>query len=65
MVHNNIYLRFQRYDLPFTETSHLRNPMNDDKPVKISKDGTELTNKIGMALCSMIDEGALKAQRKR
>jgi hypothetical protein len=27
------------YDLPFSDTLHIRNPLNNHKPVKISRDG--------------------------
>lgn len=32
-----------RCDLPFPETIHIRNPLNDNKPVKISRDGQVCT----------------------
>ncbi|KAF2666195.1 hypothetical protein BT63DRAFT_434097 [Microthyrium microscopicum] len=37
--------------LPFSRTTHLRNPWNGNKAVKIARDGTELEPKIGGALC--------------
>lgn len=43
------------HDLPFQNTLHLRNPLNDYKPVKISRDCQELTEDIGEALCSLLD----------
>lgn len=39
--------------LPFTQTKHLRNPLNDDKPVKIARDGTEIEPSVGAQLCSL------------
>lgn len=46
------------YNLPFQKTVHLKNPLNEYKPVKISRDCQELTQEIGEALCGLIDEGA-------
>ena len=46
------------YNLPFQKTVHLKNPLNEYKPVKISRDCRELTQEIGEALCGLIDEGA-------
>ncbi|XP_052210950.1 uncharacterized protein LOC127813884 isoform X2 [Diospyros lotus] len=43
------------YDLPFQKTLHLKNPWNDYKPVKISRDCQELPQDIGEALCSLLD----------
>ncbi|CAA0820541.1 YTH family protein [Striga hermonthica] len=45
------------YDLPFQQTLHLKNPWNDFKPVKISRDCQELPGDIGEALCQLLDEG--------
>ncbi|XP_054810413.1 uncharacterized protein LOC129312045 isoform X3 [Prosopis cineraria] len=42
-------------DLPFHKTLHLKNPLNDYKPVKISRDCQELTTDIGQALCELLD----------
>ncbi|GFP81851.1 zinc finger CCCH domain-containing protein 45 [Phtheirospermum japonicum] len=44
-------------DLPFQKTLHLKNPWNDFKPVKISRDCQELPGDIGEALCELLDEG--------
>jgi len=43
-------------DLPFMRTDHLRNPLNENKPVKHSRDGQQLPLKVGAALCSMMDQ---------
>ncbi|XP_038724562.1 YTH domain-containing protein 1 isoform X3 [Tripterygium wilfordii] len=43
-------------DLPFQKTLHLKNPLNDHKPVKISRDCQELQEDIGEALCELLDE---------
>ena len=48
----------RRFELPFQETEHLRNPLNEDKPVKISRDGQELPPDIGEALVQLFEEGA-------
>ncbi|XP_047950220.1 YTH domain-containing protein 1 isoform X3 [Salvia hispanica] len=50
------WLRLQ--DLPFQKTLHLKNPWNEFKPVKISRDCQELPGDIGAALCELLDEGA-------
>ncbi|KAG5588886.1 hypothetical protein H5410_039400 [Solanum commersonii] len=45
------------YDLPFQRTLHLKNPWNQYKPVKISRDcqAWELPPDIGEALCELLD----------
>lgn len=45
----------QLNDVPFQKTLHLKNPLNDYKPVKISRDCQELPEDIGEALCELID----------
>ncbi|KAL6986121.1 hypothetical protein U1Q18_019488 [Sarracenia purpurea var. burkii] len=45
----------QLNDLPFQKTLHLKNPLNDYKPVKISRDCQELPQDIGAALCELLD----------
>ncbi|KAM3266941.1 YTH domain-containing protein 1 [Capsicum annuum] len=42
-------------DLPFQRTLHLKNPWNQYKPVKISRDCQELPPDIGEALCELLD----------
>ncbi|KAF5478371.1 hypothetical protein F2P56_004936 [Juglans regia] len=42
-------------DLPFQKTLHLKNPLNEYKPVKISRDCQELSLDIGEALCELLD----------
>ncbi|KAL5541006.1 hypothetical protein UlMin_042579 [Ulmus minor] len=42
-------------DLPFQKTLHLKNPLNDYKPVKISRDCQELSPDVGEALCELLD----------
>ncbi|XP_049847121.1 uncharacterized protein LOC126299334 isoform X2 [Schistocerca gregaria] len=48
-----------RKSLLFVETNHLCNPWNDDKPVRISRDGQEIEPHVGKKLCRLfpIDEG--------
>eukprot|EP01116_Phalansterium_solitarium_P004821 TRINITY_DN1598_c0_g2_i2.p1 TRINITY_DN1598_c0_g2~~TRINITY_DN1598_c0_g2_i2.p1 ORF type:complete len:377 (+),score=91.13 TRINITY_DN1598_c0_g2_i2:888-2018(+) len=53
------------YDLPFEQTSHLRNPLNENKEIKISRDGQELPLDVGRALCTMFDVGAAQNPKKR
>lgn len=43
-------------ELPFTSTSHLYNPWNEGKPVKIGRDGQEIESKIGAELCRLFPE---------
>ncbi|XP_049376568.1 uncharacterized protein LOC125841470 isoform X5 [Solanum stenotomum] len=43
------------YDLAFQRTLHLKNPWNQYKPVKISRDCQELPPDIGEALCELLD----------
>ncbi|KAL3818139.1 hypothetical protein ACJIZ3_004044 [Penstemon smallii] len=43
------------FDLPFQKTLHLKNPWNDYKPVKISRDCQELPQDVGEALCELLD----------
>lgn len=47
-----------RRELQFTKTNHLYNPWNDNKPVKIGRDGQEIDPRCGEALCKLfpIDE---------
>ncbi|KAK6947694.1 YTH domain [Dillenia turbinata] len=45
----------QLNDLPFQKTLHLKNPLNDYKPVKISRDCQELSQDIGEALLELLD----------
>uniref|UniRef100_A0A1J3DGZ7 YTH domain-containing family protein n=1 Tax=Noccaea caerulescens TaxID=107243 RepID=A0A1J3DGZ7_NOCCA len=42
-------------ELPFQKTLHLKNPLNDFKPVKISRDCQELPEDLGEALCELLD----------
>ncbi|CAB1415857.1 unnamed protein product [Pleuronectes platessa] len=42
-----------RRELPFTKTSHLSNPWNEHKPVKIGRDGQEIQPEIGAQLCAL------------
>ncbi|KAL9227068.1 hypothetical protein vseg_002805 [Gypsophila vaccaria] len=43
-------------NLPFYKTLHLKNPLNEYKPVKISRDCQELPTEVGEALCELIDK---------
>ena len=31
-----------RRELPFTSAAHMHNPFNEDKPIKVGRDGTEI-----------------------
>jgi hypothetical protein len=39
--------------IPFRQTTHLRNQLNENKEVKIARDGTELDAEVGRRLCSL------------
>jgi hypothetical protein len=54
-----------RYNLPFSETLDVRNPWNNNKPVKISRDGQELSPEVGVSLCKLLDEGFARQSNKR
>ncbi|XP_052246660.1 YTH domain-containing protein 1-like isoform X2 [Dreissena polymorpha] len=42
-----------RRELDFTKTTHLHNPWNDNRPVKIGRDGQEIEPRCGEALCKL------------
>ncbi|ANB13579.1 hypothetical protein AWJ20_1876 [Sugiyamaella lignohabitans] len=42
--------------LPFERTSHLFNSCNEGKPVKIARDGTEVSYEVGKRLVQLFDE---------
>merc|ERR1711881_765576 len=48
-----------RKDVPFPKTQHLHNPWNDNKPVKIGRDGQEIEPSIAEELCRLftVDDG--------
>ena len=48
----------RRYDLQFRETEGMTNPLNENKPIKISRDGQELPLALGLKLTRMFDEKA-------
>ncbi|XP_055628403.1 YTH domain-containing protein 1 [Toxorhynchites rutilus septentrionalis] len=43
-------------ELPFTTTTHLYNPWNENKPVKIGRDGQEIESKVAEELCRLFPE---------
>ncbi|KAL1521217.1 hypothetical protein AB1Y20_022766 [Prymnesium parvum] len=45
------------YDLSFQSAIHLRNPLNENKPIKISRDGQEVEPSVGFAMARLFDEG--------
>ncbi|XP_010885905.1 YTH domain-containing protein 1 isoform X2 [Esox lucius] len=45
-----------RRELPFTKTAHLSNPWNENKPVKIGRDGQEIEPECGMQLCLLFPQ---------
>jgi len=42
-------------EIDFTNTLHLKNPLNSNKPVKISRDGQELPSDVAIQLINLID----------
>lgn len=42
-------------DLDFSEVSNVLNPWNENKSVKISRDGQELPNDVGRQVCELFD----------
>lgn len=44
------------HDLPFPATNHITNSLNENKPVKISRDTQELDAQAGEALMRLFDE---------
>lgn len=45
-----------RNELLFNNTTHLFNPWNDGKPIKIGRDGQEIEPKVGAELCRLFPE---------
>jgi len=43
-------------DLPFTRTTHLFNPLNDGKAVKIARDGQEIDPRVGCELVKLFPQ---------
>ncbi|XP_058459450.1 YTH domain-containing protein 1 [Malaya genurostris] len=43
-------------ELAFTSTTHLYNPWNENKPVKIGRDGQEIEPKVAEELCRLFPE---------
>ncbi|XP_055587061.1 YTH domain-containing protein 1 [Uranotaenia lowii] len=43
-------------ELPFTSTTHLYNSWNENKPVKIGRDGQEIEPKVAEELCRLFPE---------
>ena len=51
----------RRVDLPFEATSQMFNPLNEDKPVRICRDGQEVPHELGQQLTGMMDRMAQEA----
>ncbi|KAK9803168.1 hypothetical protein WJX72_007607 [[Myrmecia] bisecta] len=65
-VGNTFRVEWQRvFDLGFHKTQHLSNPLNEGKPIKISRDGQELPADIGEELLALFDREADLAGNKR
>ena len=39
--------------VPFTHTRQLKNSLNDNKPIKVARDGTEIDPAVGRQLCAL------------
>jgi hypothetical protein len=44
-------------EVGFAKVSHLVNPLNENKQVKVSRDGQELQQIVGFQLCKILDSG--------
>jgi hypothetical protein len=44
-------------EVSFQKCNHLRNPLNENKEVRISRDGQEVPGDIAYQLCKIIDTG--------
>lgn len=53
------------HDVPFGQTNYLLNPLNEGKPVKISRDGQELPHALGTAMVQLFERGAAAAGAPR
>lgn len=49
---------YVRTDLPFHETMHLRNSLNEGKPVKVGRDGQEIEPEATAKLLAVLDASA-------
>lgn len=45
-----------RNELSFNNTTHLFNPFNEGKPVKIGRDGQEIDPRVGEELCRLFPD---------
>lgn len=43
-------------EIPFHETQDLYNPFNDNKPIKIARDGQQVEAKVGKKLCKLFPQ---------
>jgi len=48
-------------DLDFSEVSGILNPWNENKSVKISRDGQELPFAVGRQVCELVDQRVFEA----
>lgn len=44
-------------EVGFQKTNHLRNPLNENKQLRISRDGQEVPSDIAIQLCKILDAG--------
>lgn len=47
-------------ELSFNETRDLHNPLNQNKPIKIARDGQQVESKVGKQLCSLFPRDSKK-----
>eukprot|EP00929_Paragymnodinium_shiwhaense_P122399 TRINITY_DN950_c2_g1_i1.p1 TRINITY_DN950_c2_g1~~TRINITY_DN950_c2_g1_i1.p1 ORF type:complete len:624 (-),score=169.72 TRINITY_DN950_c2_g1_i1:195-2066(-) len=50
-------------DLDFDKVLHIENPWNENKSVRVSRDGQELPFEVGRAVCEMIDQRVWEADQ--
>lgn len=54
----------RRIDIPFPEFSWERNALDDDRPLKFSRDGKEISRAPAVSLCSLMDQRELNFRLK-
>ncbi|SOV10807.1 YTH domain-containing protein, putative [Plasmodium sp. gorilla clade G2] len=47
-------------DVPFQEVAHLKNSLNENKPIKVGRDGQEIEQMAGIQLCEAFESNFIK-----
>ncbi|KAK9866355.1 hypothetical protein WJX84_005495 [Apatococcus fuscideae] len=55
----------RRFDLVMRSCDHLTNPWNEDRPVRIGRDGQEMPSSVGRQLVGIIEDSAEARRRSR